>query len=326
MMKTLQDYNVFFSKRQQEIVNTLVESNPILATVPVKTASHGYKHAYAKVTRIQGPQEVQRDEELPEVGISFELADVTLGKIGGKLPIPKDSARQLGGYDRFVNDRVPSILANGANSNEKKIYYDGFVKFAVQNGRMYNGGGSTADAQSSMVAVHWDYATTCGLINPNAPSTHRLFETSFLNGGYESEIAYTGADSQLHKTIGKVFVIEMEYGLMLGNPNYVAGIANIEFSANVSDPDKIDGLPSPMQIGKLISSVRGTPGSTYVYCSPMLLQALAVKYNLGKVYINGSQNPQNVRYDIRDWNGIRFVSSYNLLDGTEAKMSGLPTL
>ena len=326
MMKTLQDYNVFFAKRQQEMVNTLVEENPILATVPVKTASHGYKHAYAQVRKATGPQEVQRDEELPEVAISFALADVTLGKIGGKMPIPKDSARQLGGYDKFVNERVPTILGIAANSNERKIYYDGFVKFAVQNGKMYNGGGTTDDAQHSMVAVHWDQASTCGLINPNAPSTHRLFETGFLNGGYETEIAYTAEDGTLKKAIGKIFTIEMEYGLMLGNPNYVAGIANIEFSANVSDPDKIDGLPSPMQIGKLLSGVRGNPGNTLVYCDPTLLQALAIKYNMGKVYVNAGQNPQNVRYDIRDWNGIRFVSSYNLLDGTEAKMSGLPTL
>jgi len=93
MKNTLKDLNVFLHPKQKAILNNLTEKNPIIDSIPVKPASHGFYNVFAKTTSIDGMEEVDFDEELPTVGISFELGQERLGKNGGTpsqaAPTPK---------------------------------------------------------------------------------------------------------------------------------------------------------------------------------------------------------------------------------------------
>ncbi len=314
-MQTLSDIAVYLAKKQPELLNSMLEDTPIIRSMPVRAATHGFKNVYSEVTDIRGPQEVNRNDELPTVSISTDLKEVTLGKIGGVLPIPDDTAIACGGYAKYVNDRIPSIIREGAMRNEQHIYYNGFMASAIKHNQVLSGGGSTANKQYSMVAVHWDQASTVGLFNPNAVSNGKLFEQGFLNGGNKYKIAVRNADGSLSFPIGKEYYVQMEFGLQLAYERSVAAIVNIEPAQNVSDPDKIDGLPTPKMMTDMLSAVRATSGSTVIYCNPVIVDYMAAKYQLNKRTVSNGE--RTVSYELVEWRGIPLIGSYNVYDGTE---------
>lgn len=310
MKNTLKDINIFLSKKQQGLVNTLIESNPIIDSMPVKPASHGFYNVYSSVSGVDSMSEVDYDEELPTVGISFDLGRTRLGKIGGKLPMPQDAAKEMGGYDRYANDRIPTILAKAGNDNEARLYYNGFVAAAVNNGQAVSCSGSGAGKQYSMVFVRYNMDSTVGLYNPNAKSSGKLFEMLPLNGGTEYEIEVSGK-----KCIGKMMAMYMEFGLQIADPKSVGALVNILPAPNSSDAEKIDGLPTRMQIEDRLAGVRADVANTFIYCHPSLIGYLALKFNLTQRIT--TDQTTGVNYKLVDWNGIPLIGSYNVKWGTE---------
>lgn len=310
MKNTLKDINVYLSQKQQGLVNALLENNPIIDSLPMKPASHGFYNVYSKVAEIDGMSEVDYDEELPTVGISFDLGRTRLGKIGGKLPMPQDAAKEMGGYAKFANDRLPLIIGKSGNDNEKRIYYRGFLKSAIASGNVAGCDGKTAGKQYSMAFVHYNSDSTVGLYNPNSVSNGKLFTTNPLNGGNEYEIEVGGK-----KCIGKMIAMYMEFGIQLADPNAVGALVNIQPTANNTDKDKIDGLPTRMQIEDRLAAVRADVGSTYIYAHPTLIGYLALKYQLPQRTITNETT--GLRYSLTDWNGIPMVGSYNIDWGKE---------
>ena len=111
----------------------------------------------------------------------------------------------------------------------------------------------------------------------------------------------------------------MEFGVQLADPKAIGALLNIEPEANGSDPDKIDGLPTRMQIEDRLAGVRANPANTYIYCHPTLLGYLAIKYQLPQRVITNETT--GIRYTLTNWNGIPLVGSYNINWGTEAVVS-----
>ncbi len=312
MKNTLKDLNVYLSDKQQGLVNNLVEKNPIIDSMPMKASSHGIYNVYGKVTDIDAMQEVDYDAELPIVGISFDLGRTRLGKIGGKLPMPMDAAKEMGGYDKFANDRYPQIIAKSGNDNEARIYYKGFLASAIANDRAVSAGGTSANKQYSMVMVHYDPDTTTGLYNPNALSTGKLFTTLMLNGGKVFELDLPDGS----RPLGKMMAMFMEFGLQLADPDAVGAIVNIEPKADTNNADKIAGLPTAMMIDDRLAGVRADTGSTFIYTHPVLVNYLANKYQLERRSV--SDGATGVNYSLTAWNGIPIIGSYNILWGKEA--------
>lgn len=309
MKNTLRDLNVFLHPKQQGILNNLTEKNPIIDSIPVKPASHGFYNVFAKTTSIDGMEEVDFDEELPTVGISFELGQARLGKIGGTLAMPKDAAEAMGGYSAYANSRLPQIIADAGNKQERRIYYKGFIAKALANKRFINVGGTTPGKQYSMAFVHWDEDSTVGLYNPNDASSGKLFAQLPLNGGKEYKVP------DLNNAIGKEIASWIQFGIQLEDERYVHALVNIELKQNESDRDKIDGLPTAMQIDDAIAAVRGEPYSTVIYCHTSLISKLAIKYNLAQRQV--MNDTSGISYLITEWNKIPFVGSYNVNWGSE---------
>lgn len=311
MKNTIADLNVHLSKSQKGILNTLVNENNMLAAIPVKPATHGIYNVYSNTTMIDQLAEVDFDQELPTVGVSFELGQANLAKIGGTLAMPQDAASLMGGYRQYANDRLPKIIASAGNAHESRLYYNGFLKRAIETGNYASAGGATPNKQFSMVAVHFDMDSTVGLYNPYSLNNGKLFTVTALNGGNEYKVP------ALNNAIGKEIAIYMHYGLQLADERYVKAIVNIEPSQDTNDPDKIKGLPTGMMIDDLINDVRGNSGNTVIFCNPIITRYLGLKYNLGKRTVTDANNA-NVSYEIYTWSDIAFVTSHNIFKGTEA--------
>ena len=317
MKNTLKNLNVWLTPHQQGVLNRLTEENPILDSIPVRAASHGIYNVYADTTEITGMSEVDFDEELPTVGVSFELGRTRLGKIGGKLPIPQDAATEVGGYSAYANARMPSIIAKSGNDHEYRLYYKGFLKAAIDNGKAVSVGGSTANKQFSLVAVTYDMDSTVGLYNPKATSVGMgrgvIFEELVLNGGNVSEIEVGGK-----KCLGKIIAAYMQFGLQLADPRLVGALVNIQPAQNGTDRDKIDGLPTAAQMDDLLAGVRAG-ANTVIYCHPTIAQKMASKFQLTQRRI--ANGDTSVRYAMYDWQGVPVITSYNIGWGNEAVVS-----
>lgn len=311
MKNTIQELNFKLTEKQQGLVNTLVEDNPIIATIPVKPSTHGIYNVYGKVTDITAMDEVDYDDDLPAVDISFELGRTRLGKIGGKMYLPKDAATEMGGYTAYLNDKLPGIIKKSGNEQEYRIFYKGFLKAAIDNGKAVSCGGTTANSQRSMVAVTYDMDTTVGLYNAKTLSNGKVFEQLVLNGGNEYEITHNG------KTfIGKGVATFMQFGLQLADPRNVAALVNIELGPNQSNPEKYTGLPTIKQLDDLLSGIRATAARSVIYCDAYVSKAIAAQYKLPRIQIaNGST--AGVQYAAYDWQGIPIVTSYNLSNGKD---------
>jgi hypothetical protein len=317
MKNTIQDLNVYLTPKQKGIVNSFLEENPLLAAIPVKPASHGIYNVYAKTSSVDDMQEVDFDAELPTIGISFELGQTRLGKIGGTLAIPQDAATEMGGYARYLADRMPPILSKSGNTQESRIYYKGFLKKAIDTGNVVSAGGTSAGKQFSMVAVHFDMDSTVGLYNPktvgNAKDAGSLFVTQALNNGAVYKV------KDLNYALGKEVATWMQFGLQLADDRYVKAIVNIEPKANATDKEKIDGMPTAMQIDDLINDVRGNSANTIIFCNPIIRRYLGIKYELEKRMVTAPNG--NIAYEVFSWNGVQFVTSYNIFNGTESVVS-----
>ncbi len=317
MRNSIQELNVYLTPKQQGIVNNLAEKNPLLATIPLKPASHGLYNSYSKVTDVDEMQAVDFDTQLPIVGVSTELGKATLGKIGGRLPIPMDLATEMGGYSKYANSKLNPIIAKSGNRRETEIYYNGFLQAALMNGQMVNVGGSTPNKQYSMSAVHWDEDSTTGLYDPNGINSRpsgegELFETIAVNNGALYEVEALGG------ALGKTIAIFMKFGLQLADPRYVSALVNIEPKPKTNDPDKVEGLPTAMQLDDMIARVRGDAATTMIYCHNTLITMLANKYNLTQRSVTNETT--KVTYTILEWNGIALIGSYNINWGNENVM------
>ena len=151
------------------------------------------------------------------------------------------------------------------------------------------------------------------LYNDKTLSNGKLFEQLVLNGGAEYEVEAGGK-----KFIGKMIASYMQFGLQLADSRLVGALVNIEPTANASDRDKIDGLPTANQMDDLLSGVRAG-ANTVIYCHPTLAKKMATKFQLAQRQVGNGEN--SIRYALYDWQGIPVITSYNIGWGNEEVLS-----
>lgn len=305
MKNSMQKLAVPMARQQQEMVNSFLEGNPIIDSIPMKAATHGIYNVFGEVTDIKAAGQVDFDAPLPTVGVTTQLGQANLTKIGGILPIPMDLAANMGGDTVFINQQVPPVITKSGNDLEAAIYYNSFINTAVKNGTAVSAGGSAANQQYSMVAVHWDNASVTGLYNSNVVGNGKIFEQLLLDGGNTHKLA-DGA-------LGKELAIYTQMGLQIADKRYIGAIVNIQIGTDASG--NITGLPTASQIDDLVAGVRGNPANTYIYAHPAIISKIGLKYKLEKRTV--IDNATNITYTVTDWDGIRFIGSYNIKKGTE---------
>ena len=293
MASTLKEIAISLSQKQKRYVNNLTEDSPILDNMRFELSSHGLWNAYEEVSRIEGAGFVDINQPLPEMEVDSNLKKIDLSILGGEIFVPEDKGRVIGVGEYFAK-KVPILLKHAGQTAEKKIIYDNFIPYAVSNGKAVSVGGS--ENCYSMVAVRYVEGEVTGLYSKLQGDASEILDSTPINAGalYKNANGILGYGVRLKGYIG----------MQLANPDAVASIVNIT-------PNNI---PTAEQIDNMLVDAKATPCSTFIYCHPKVLSMLnQYKGNI----LQASNFDFDVNRSFIAWNGIRFVTSYNFMNGTE---------
>ncbi|MBP5698379.1 MAG: hypothetical protein J6W96_02485 [Alphaproteobacteria bacterium] len=297
MNYTLKEIAVSLAQKQQHFVNSLTEESPILDNMRFEPSTHGLWNAYEEVSQINGAGFVDINQPLPEMAVNSDLKKVDLSILGGEILLPEDKGAIIG-VSEYFGKKMNVLLKQAGQVAEKKIIYDNFLPYAVQNGKAVSAGAS-ANCYS-MVAVRFVEGEVTGLYSAKNINNAGLLDVKQINGGalYKNASGVLGYGVRLKGYIG----------VQLANPDAVSAIVNITS----------DHVPTAAQIDNMLVDAKATPASTFIFCHPKVLSMLnSYKGNI----LQTTAGDWNVNRSFMAWNGIRFVTSYNFDNGTETAIT-----
>ena len=297
MASTLKEIAVALSEKQEHYVNSLTEESPILDNMRFEESTHGLWNAYEEVAKIDGAAFVDINQPLPEMEVDTNLKKIDLSILGGEIFLPEDKASVIG-VGEYFHKKVPVLLKHAGQIAEKKVIYDNFLPYAINNGKAVSAGAS--DGCYSMMAVRFIDGEVTGLYSAKNFKNYGLLDSTPINGGQ----LYKNANGVL----GYGVRLKGYIGVQLANSNAVSAIVNIN----------ADNIPSAEQIDNMLVEAKATPGSTFIFCHPKVLSMLN-KYK-GNI-LNASGYDFDVNRNFMAWNGIRFITSYNFENGCEDVVS-----
>lgn len=293
MSSTLKELAVSLSVKQEHFVNHLTEESPILDNMRFEPSTHGLWNAYEEVADIDGPAFVDINQPLPEMKIDSNLKKVDLSILGGEIFLPEDKGSVVG-VGEYFDKKIPVLLKHAGQTAEKKIIYDNFLPYAISNGKAVSAKG-TANCYS-MVAVRFVPGEVTGLYSAKNINRFGVLDSTPINNG----ALYKNTNGLL----GYGVRIKGYIGVQLANPDAVSAIVNITS----------DKIPTADQIDNMLIDAKATPASTFIFCHPKVLSFL-------HTYKGNVLQTSNADYDVNrsfvSWNGIRFITSYNFLNGAE---------
>jgi hypothetical protein len=191
---------------------------------------------------------------------------------------------------RYFAFNQPRLLKKTGMSSEVSIF-NKMKQFAIDNGAMLKTA-STAGDSYTLMAVRFEEGETYGYYSPNGVRTNgEMMQTTFLNNG------------DLHKLSTGVNGFAVEYrgyfGLQMASTRAVAGITNIQ----------VGKIPTEEQIDQILMEIRASGSDTYLFCHPQVLAWLK-KYKTDK--IQRFEETMDIEKGILMWDGIKFVTSFNL--------------
>ena len=297
MNYTLKEIAVSLAQKQAHFVNSLTEESPILDNMRFEPSTHGLWNAYEEVCAINGAGFVDINQPLPEMNVNSDLKKIDLSILGGEIFLPEDKGNIIGVAEYF-GKKMSVLLKQAGQVAEKKIIYDNFIPYAVQNGKAVSAG---AEANCySMVAVRFIEGEVTGLYSAKNINSDGLLDIKNINGG----ALYKNANGVL----GYGVRLKGYIGVQLANPDAVSAIVNIN----------ADDVPTAEQIDNMLIDAKATPASTFIFCHPKVLSMLN-RYK-GNV-LQATPGDWNVNRSFMAWNGIRFITSYNFKNGDETAVT-----
>lgn len=311
LTKIWRDVAIEKATKQPEMVDYLLQSNPILANMPMKSTSNGVNHVYEELLSVTEGQIVDMDEALPYVDTDSELKQTNVSAMGGKIIVGEDKARMLGGPGSYFSSKLPKVIQKTGNSLEQTVIYNNLragalaayanAALADNTDHAINAGGTGA-ALNSIICVKWDSDDTTGLFNPEGFGNGLLFDMLPLSGGN----VYTHSDGR------EIFGMRMKshFGVLTANPRNLGTIVNIDAS-NIPTEDEIDTI---------LEAVRATSFDSILYMAPKVLRLLR-QYKDSALRMGVAD--KNFDRQIDEWNGIPILTSYNFLKDGETAVTGI---
>lgn len=309
LTKTWREVAIERATKQPEMVDYLLNSNPILANMPMKSTSNGVNHVYEELLAVTEAQIVDMDEALPIVDADSQLKQVNISGLGGKIIVGEDKAKLLGGPGKYFNSKLPKVIQKTGNSLEQSVIYNNLRAGAIaafNNSALADNtdhaldAGGTSGSLNSIICVKWDMDDTTGLFNPEGFGNGLLFNMLPLSGGN----VYTHSDGR------EIYGMRMKshFGVLTANPRNLGTIVNID-SNNVPTEDEIDTI---------LEAVRATSNDSILYMAPKVLRLLR-QYKDSALRMGVAD--KNFDRQIDEWNGIPILTSYNFLKDAEAKVT-----
>lgn len=308
LTETFREIALEKASKQSVMIDALTEEAPILSGLPMEESSDGLSNVYEELTEVIGGDVVDLDAELPTVNSNSELTQVDLSVLGGIIEVGEDKARKVGSKERYFAKKMPTILRITGNDMESGLFYNNFRAFAAANSKLVTATGS-ANANYTIMAVHYVSGEVTGLFDAEGFGNGKVFDLLPINGGD----VYKDADNIL------VYGLRMKtfFGMQLANARYVSGIVNNDISAD--DPSGTRKFATEKMMDDMITAARGASANTFIYCHPDVKSYLGTIYKLDKLQLMNGDN--QVNSSIEAWRGIPIVTSYNLLQATEANVT-----
>lgn len=300
---TLKELSNIYAKKQPHQIDNLTEETPILDEIKFEKATHGFWNVYSEATNIKGASFVEMNAPLPKMSVDSKLKKIDLGIMGGEIEVPEDTAQQHGGAAAYFAKKTPALLREAGNTTEKKIIYDNFLSYAIDNGKAIDASknGGAADSKFySIICVRYIPGEINGLYSPEGFKNGAMLDVKPINNG------------ALYHNKNNVLVYGVRFkgyfGMQLANNRAISAIVNI-------GPNNV---PTEAQLDELLISARAREGTTRLYMHPKMLSMLN-RYKGELLKTSSSEDGINRLFD--SWNKIKIVTSYNFLDGGEAKVT-----
>ena len=300
MMQTLHELGVEYAKKQPGMIDALPEEAPILAKIKFIKATHGLWNIAEKLNDITAPGFVRFDSPLPSLGVSSDLVQTELQKMGGVMEVPTDRAVKFGGPVKYFARKQPYIIKKAGMDVERTIVLDNLLKGAIAEKNVQDAGGTGKGW--FILACRFDPELNVGLYDPDQFAQGRLFNISFPYGGQEQYLKSKKYEGVLGYSV--VYRTHLGYQ-MLDAKRTVAAIVNIDE----------DHHPTVNQIDTMLADIRAQPGNTHLFMGPKAKIFGINPYKHEQVVLDNSDTDAKTR--IETWNGISITTSYNIAEQLE---------
>ncbi len=288
-----------------DLINELVEENPILATIPFKATNAGVQNVAKKMTDITGAQVVDMDAPLPQVSANGELVYTDVSYVSGEQTVGFDEAKLYGGAGAYFSEYSEEIMTETGNNLEKSFVYNTLKPFAKDNGNKQNAGGTLADKEFSIVAVRYNKSNT-GIYSETASGSGLSFEITPMNGG---NVYKDGSNIPVYGQMMKT-----NLGFQFIDSRNVSYIANVDLTPDGTSDTGYKALPTEAQMDEMLLQIRANEGASFIYMHPKVKNALHV-YKGEKMQLGVMDENYKRSFDM--WEGVKIVTSFNMLT-TEA--------
>ncbi len=316
-LETLREIALGFSKVQQKKLDFMTEETPFLDLLPFAQSTHDMWHNAEQQESADAIGFVEMDAPLPNVTSRSKLVRFDLGKMGAKITVHEDRARQYGGTAKYFADKEGPILKQTFMKIERTLIYDNLRLYAIKNydsstkKNIYSAGG-TGNTNYSIVAVRFEEGVCQGLYNPKGFGKGAMFDKVPINGGNLYEI-----DDE--KRLGYGVRLKSDIGFMITGTRNTAAIVNIDLTPNDADKTKPAAVPTATMIDDMLADIRSTTsGRTMLVMHPRVKGMLVREFKDKGVQFRPKDKV--IDRDLDSWGGVPFVLSHNMDDKKEAKV------
>ncbi len=306
MNTNLPQLNVDNHDVQRAMVDFTLEKNTWLAEMAATSSSDGLQNVYEKADRVVGGNFVDMNEAGGTVSHESSLVQEDLNFIKGQMQVSDDDLLKLRITPQaYFNKKIgPTLNKTGMNIEDTGIY-DVFQNYAVGTGNVINAGGTTADKQSSILAVRTSVGGTSLVYNPAANGAAELVRLRPINNYGITEIL----NNENELIDGYKVKFKGNLGFQIVDQNTVGLIKNIDDT----------NLPTEKELLELFRNVRRDEiGTVKCWMTQKTFDNLSQSVLSGKIQLDNNVN--SLGYQLAYYQGIEFIVNRNMVD-TEAVYS-----
>ena len=185
LAQTLKEIAIDKAKKRPELVDYLLEETPVLAKAKWIPASHGLWNVEEVLKSVEGPSWVDLGAPLPSMQARTGLEQTYVSVLGGEVEVSKDKADQFGGPSKYFARRERAIIRKAGMDTEAALFTKQWRAAALKKGTRISCGGTTSNAQSTILVVRMSDELNTGIYDPTCFSSGYLVDIKPINGGQE---------------------------------------------------------------------------------------------------------------------------------------------
>ncbi len=285
-------------------VDQITEGTPLFGSSYWGPTNNGFSHKFEELQSIIAAQAVDLNSAYPTIGAEFKMNDRDIAMFAGTREVHVNTVDQMAGGSlrAYLSKEMPKIFNQTLMNVSFDFYYAVNLPFAVASGKVLSATASpSGNKYNSIHMVRWQDGQYQGLYNHNwASAKGGVFIATEIDGGNR------------YKSNGKSVYgvdIEMPLGFLPVNPQNVSVIANIDL-ATISNEEL-----GTLVTQSIVNCRPGLGGTVKAYASASTIARIGTLKEAQSLGIQANGIWSVV------YNGVEFITDWNLLDGTEAPVT-----